>query len=137
MDGMETTGYDLVDVENGKREPFLRVDGSAEYKKIGKFTIIPSGLVIGKRILHSLIHGKNKIAVIDEVGALELRNEGWAESLGELLEKTNNHMLLVVRDEFVEQVIEKWNLHGSTRIDIDRMTPTAAADLIVKQITTT
>lgn len=135
MEGPETTGYDLVDLENGKKEPFLRADGNAGSQKIGKFTILPSGLTFGNRIIHSLIHGKNRIVVIDEVGALELRNEGWAESLRELLDKADNHILLVVRDEFANQVIEKWELTGAIRIDISKVTPPEAAGLIVKQIT--
>lgn len=134
MDGTDTTGYDLVDAENGRKEPFLRA-GNAGNPKIGKFTVLSPGLAFGNSVLHSMIHGKNRVAVIDEVGTLELRNEGWANSLSELIERTNNHILLVVRNEFVDRVIEKWELTGAIRIGISETTFSEAADLIVKQIT--
>ncbi len=127
MTGNETTGYDLVNTENDERTPFLSVNEDRQTGRIGKFTILPGGLSAGKKILHRLANAKNLLVIIDEVGALELRDDGWAACLTDILKKTNNHILLVVRNEFVNQVKTKWNLKNAVEISISNTDTTLPA----------
>jgi nucleoside-triphosphatase THEP1 len=132
MEGEETTGYDLVNVENDERETFLGTEPASAYNKIGKFTIFQSGLAFGKKILNKNIHGINRIVVIDEIGALELRGEGWTDSLDELIEKSQNHILIVVRNEYAAMVREKWDLKDAIEIDISSIDVNDACSLIIQ-----
>ena len=50
------------------------------------------------------------MVVIDEVGKLELNGKGWAKQLDYLIQSGRNHLLIAVRDEFSEEVLEKWNI---------------------------
>ena len=43
MTGSDTTGYDIVDIETGEREDFLRQNGGEGEGKIGRFTICEKG----------------------------------------------------------------------------------------------
>jgi nucleoside-triphosphatase THEP1 len=106
-----TTGYDVVNIETGEKEIFLRQNEDCGYEKIGKFTISPKGLAMGKAILSSLVMTEDMIVIIDEVGLLELRNNGWSECINKLLDKARNHILITVRTSFIDEVIKKWNLN--------------------------
>jgi nucleoside-triphosphatase THEP1 len=109
MTNSQTTGYDLVNIETGKKEVFLRQDEEYRYEKIGRYTIYPNGLAMGKAILSTLVLNENGIVIIDEVGLLELRNRGWADCINELLDKSGNHILITVRTSLIDEVVKKWN----------------------------
>jgi nucleoside-triphosphatase THEP1 len=115
----QTTGYDVINIETGEKEAFLRQNEECGTERIGRFTICPRGLELGNRILSSLVLTENKIAVIDEVGLLELRNKGWSNSVNELLNKSGNHILMVVRDTYVDEVKIKWDLAEAITFNIE------------------
>jgi nucleoside-triphosphatase THEP1 len=110
MTDSRTTGYDVVNIETGEKTIFLRQNEESGSEKIGRFTISPEGLAVGRAVLHSLIMKGNSIVIIDEVGLLELQDKGWAESVRELLQKRANHILLTVRNTFVNEVKIKFEI---------------------------
>ncbi len=112
-----TTGYDVVDIHTGKRAPFLRqVDAQAG--PIGRFSILPEGLDLGKSALSPEKNTENEVVVIDEVGRLELRGEGWSESLSVLLAAGDHHVILAVNDQLVDKIAERWNLRPAFVADL-------------------
>ena len=134
MEGGETTGYDIVNIETENRECFLSMDEKAGNEWIGKYTVSPKGISFGKSVLHSQVNGRNKTVVIDEIGMLELRGGGWSENLDDLVNKSGNHLLLVVRDEFVEQVKERWKLTDAVIFNINETNPVNAGAIVLKLI---
>lgn len=134
MKGTITTGYDLINIETGKNEDFLRMDGKCGDDKIGRFMICKKGLLEGREILNSLVSADNKIVIIDEVGMLELQNKGWAENIDTLLQKSSNHLLLTVRDIFVEEVKKKWELTGAVIFNISETDHMTAGRTIIEKI---
>ncbi len=130
--GEETTGYDLINVENNDRKAFLRTGGETSRPGIGKFTILADGFEFGRKILQQ--NGKKRIIVIDEIGALELRGEGWANSLDELVKNSQNHILIVVRNEFSLHVKEKFALKDVIGIKINELDIQKACKLILEKI---
>lgn len=132
----ETSGYDLVDLESCQKTRFLHVTECSGNQKIGRFRICPDGLDAGKKMLQSSIETENRILIIDEVGRLELEGEGWSENISELLEKSVNHLILVVRDEFVENVKERWNLKDTIIFRIGEISPEEAGLIIIQAIKT-
>jgi nucleoside-triphosphatase THEP1 len=130
----KTIGYDIVDIVNNEQVPFLREANLENLKKIGRFDIMPQGLQKGYDALKLSANVDNKIVIIDEVGILELENEGWANSIQDLINAANNHILLVVRDIFTEKVIQKWNLDQSVIYNISENDYTVTGNLIIDQI---
>jgi nucleoside-triphosphatase THEP1 len=127
-------GYDLVDVKTNQREAFLRENAKKDYSRIGRFYILPQGLEFGIECLKTDNINENSIVLIDEVGNLELSDNGWAKSLENLLKRRNNHLILVVRTNFVSRVIEKWNLRDTVVIDISQTDFRAAGEMILNRI---
>jgi nucleoside-triphosphatase THEP1 len=113
-----TTGYDLVNIETGEKEAFLRQNEECGSETIGRFTICPKGLAMGITVLNSQILQGNRVIIIDEVGLLELRNKGWSDCINDLLAKSKNHILFTVRDIYVDEVKNKWNLREAIIFNI-------------------
>ncbi len=128
-----TTGYDLVNIETGEKEAFLRQDEKNGCETIGRFTICPNGLAMGNTILNYLSSPEFRIVIIDEVGALELGDKGWAGGINKLLEKSVNNILITVRDSFVDKVKDKWGFMDAITFNI-RETDYPDAGRIIEEL---
>ncbi|MCX6272371.1 MAG: hypothetical protein NTU44_14390 [Bacteroidetes bacterium] len=134
IEGDTTIGYDIVDIERQQRVIFLRQNVDPGLNKIGKFCIYPDGLEVGINAIIPARNIKNEIVVIDEVGKLELENEGWADGIEKLLKDPNYHLILTVRDTFAEQVKNKWNSVEFMFFDITSLNALEISNQILKQI---
>jgi nucleoside-triphosphatase THEP1 len=130
MNDGHVTGYDLVNIKTGQREVLLRENGECGTASIGRYSICLTAVETGNNILISLVHDNDTIVVIDEVGLLELRGEGWAESLDKLFKTNRNHLILAVRNTFLERVIERWDLNDPVIFDVTKTTFNDAFSLI-------
>lgn len=104
-----TTGYDVSDISTGVRTPFLRQTGS-ETIGVERFTIIDAGYRAGYIALDPDINRGKSVVIVDEVGPLELRGRGWSQRLNELLLEPESILIIAVRENLTEAVIEKFNI---------------------------
>ncbi len=105
----QTAGYDVVDIDSGLRVPFLRVDSESESKKIGRYSINPAAIEAGLKSLSVALNSNPDVIVADEIGKMELGNEGWFAKLDGLL-KGSSILVFAVRDSFVEEIINKFEI---------------------------
>lgn len=129
-----TTGYDIVEIINNTREKYLRRNGDESLSTIGKFSIYPQGFAFGSETLLAAEILNSDIIVIDEIGALELEHKGWSNNLTELLNSSESHILISVRDSFTRQVIEKWNLKEYAVFYISENNHSVISDFIMKEV---
>ncbi|HOH15750.1 MAG TPA: nucleoside-triphosphatase [Bacteroidales bacterium] len=108
VDG-QTAGYDVVDVDSGLRVPFLRVDSKSESKKIGRYSINPAAIEAGLKSLSAAMDSNPDVIVADEIGKMELGNEGWFEKIDGML-KGSSILVFAVRDSFVEEIVNKFEM---------------------------
>ena len=134
IENNETIGYDIIDIVKNEREKFLRQTANETLSKIGRFSIFPQGLKKGSEALKSAAQFNYDIVVIDEVGNLELDDGGWAANIQELSNVLNKHLLLVVRDVFVERVIRKWELKDVFVFNIEEYNYQEIGKLILEKI---
>jgi nucleoside-triphosphatase THEP1 len=130
----QTTGYDLVNIETGEKEAFLRQNEKCGTETIGRFTICSKGITMGNTVLRSLISPGNKIVIIDEVGLLELQNKGWAAGIDGLLKESKSHILFSVRDIYLNDIKTKWSLREATTFYIRDTDYKNAGRSILEQI---
>jgi nucleoside-triphosphatase THEP1 len=134
LDGETTIGYDVVDIQTNEQIEFLRKSKDDTLTKIGRYSILPKGLEVGRSALDISKNRNWQLIVIDEVGNLELENRGWASTIDELLKVPTIHLLFTVRDIYVERIIQKWNLGGYTLFKITETEETKISELIKRQI---
>ncbi len=133
MEDGHTVGYDIVDIAENNRVPFLRIDDNSDYKKIGKYIINPDALQVGNEALVNALKCNVDVIVVDEVGKMELNNQGWSENIGELV---NSQAILVfaIRNTFVDDVVKKWDLKNYSVFEVSDNIYQDVFAMIEKQI---
>lgn len=94
----KTTGYDLFEINSGRRLPFLRKEGTnGQLAGAGQFYFLLPGLKTARDIIRST--SDSDLLVVDEIGPAEVRGEGVWPDLNPLLDKIN--CLLVIREKLL------------------------------------
>lgn len=130
----EITGYDIVDIQTDEREILLRITENESLRGIGRFKISDTGLNKGKNALSTANRSKSQVVVIDEVGNLELNDNGWAENIEELIKTADNHIIMVIRESLVEKVVAKWNIKPELIFNIAENDYTKVSASIIEHI---
>jgi len=94
--------YDLLELRTGRRHPFLRCEGGPGAERSGPFYFVPETLDLARRIIRTA--GPGGLFIVDEVGPLELRGGGVWPALRETIGRPGRNILLVVREEILEDV---------------------------------
>ncbi len=110
-----TTGYDILNVSTNEKAKFLRTFGDNTQQRIGKYYIYTEGLKLGE---DSLKANGAKLIVIDEIGKLELEEKGWHDALTQLISNSKSHLLLSVRKEVVNLVLDKYKVFPKAIFDV-------------------
>jgi nucleoside-triphosphatase THEP1 len=117
----------LTPVINGKRVfmnansreqfPMEATEGETEILSIGKFIFCNESFNKAEQIIHDSINKKEWL-IIDEIGPLELKGEGFYNVLKEILQHQpgEQKILLVVRSGLIEKVKEIFKLTNAIAI---------------------
>ncbi|MFB6291079.1 MAG: nucleoside-triphosphatase [Candidatus Bipolaricaulia bacterium] len=119
VDSGETVGYDVVDLATGTRRSFVR--SSPPGKRVGRFFIKPRAVEFSNEAISEAI-GKRNPVFVDEVGRLELKNDGLAPSIRKLL-TSETQAILLVRSEFLPGVRSYFEIreYDEVRIENDEL----------------
>ena len=105
-------GFDIVDLRTGERRLLCRKDRRGG-PALGAFRFSPDGISFGLKVLAEARRLDVDVLMVDEVGPLELRGEGWAPELERLARERRKPMVWVVREGLVEDVRRRWGLAQS------------------------
>jgi nucleoside-triphosphatase THEP1 len=119
MEEGKTTGYDITDILTGERTPFLRHTGDATMG-VERFTMDDAGYRAGLGALDPSANRAADVVIIDEVGPLELRGQGWSNMISGLIHETRAVLILAVRENLTEAVTEKFGIAGAVVTDVSR-----------------
>lgn len=99
----QLVGFDILDLHSGHRARL------AERKPKGSdvvgFAFRDQGVQLGKQALQSAVTSRVDLVAVDEFGPLELDGRGWRSDVESLLASSVPVLLLVVRDDVVEDVL--------------------------------
>jgi nucleoside-triphosphatase len=110
MDGDSRLGYDVLDLQSGNHVPLCRRDIEPTGGSIGPFHFALEGIRFGADALARAASSSTDLIILDEVGPLEFKGEGWGPSLDHLLSSFHGSLLLVVRPNLVRRAIERWSV---------------------------
>jgi nucleoside-triphosphatase THEP1 len=96
------TGFDVLDLANGKRAPLARRQTNPG--KTGPFAFMTDGLKFGNAALSAKATKSADLIIVDEFGPLELNGDGWRKNVDSLLTSNDAVILLVVRRELAGEV---------------------------------
>jgi nucleoside-triphosphatase THEP1 len=101
--------FDILDLKSGKSKILSSIHFT-EGESIGPFRFSEEGQNFGKEILKPENLEGCRFVVIDEIGPLEMKNEGWAPSIDLLMHHPEITHIWVVRKNLVNEVIKKWQI---------------------------
>ncbi len=99
----ECLGYELFDLKEYQGHPFIMIKGKKSWEKIGPYYIVPESLSRAKRIIHRALN--SDLAIVDEVGPLELAGKGIWPALIKALFSPQPDLFLVIRDSVLGQFL--------------------------------
>jgi nucleoside-triphosphatase THEP1 len=94
---------------NTKEQWPMEANGSEETVVVGRFIFSKAGFEKAIKEIRDGI-AKEGWLIIDEIGPLELRGEGFSEILKEAVSQKKNKIILVVREGLAEQVVEVFGI---------------------------
>lgn len=124
----ERYGFDLVDLNTKQSCPLCRRDATQAASQHGPYGFLSTGLEFGVAALSSEALKDVDLVVIDEIGPLELRGEGWAKSLSSIVENLSCPMILTVRSRLSQQVTSTWDFNHVCTWDATQVTVTEMMD---------
>lgn len=102
-------GYWVRDLSSGEERKLATRSSNVETRHVGSFTFSPEGFAFGRRALWTAIKADVQLLIVDEIGPLELRGEGWAQ---ELMHMQKNDvpcvMVWVVRPNLIDIVKKRF-----------------------------
>ncbi|WP_346857148.1 nucleoside-triphosphatase [uncultured Draconibacterium sp.] len=116
--GNDTAGYNLADISSGTRWPFLSKTGNKAQAKVGSYFIDDASFKTGEKLFRKCT---TDVIVFDEIGKLELRGDGWAKSLKYILSTNYNCLILTLRKEIINELINEFQLQTAVVYDIQEM----------------
>jgi len=112
--GAQTIGYRVRDLADGGEQDLAALQPPGV--PIGRFFLSPDGLAFARRAIDRAI-GTSDVVVVDEIGRLELAGEGHAKSVRDAI-TSSAVPLLVVRDDFVDDVIRSFSLSSAIVVHV-------------------
>lgn len=103
------SGFDLMDVETNKTIPFAQRETKEDWVKIKAFYFNPKAISFGESVLRSAVR-ENDWIVLDEIGKLDIKGNLWSVVFSELIKVPNKNWIICIRDIFVEEVVQHWQL---------------------------
>jgi len=129
FDDEKLIGYDIIDIESGRDSAFLRKGEYENCDRIKKFSILNTGLDFGKKTLKDA-STNDSLMIIDEVGQLELWDKGWHQTISDLNKSKVRTLIITIRTEFVEEIINKYNFKKTEVFNVSKNSPKELLDLI-------
>jgi nucleoside-triphosphatase THEP1 len=102
-------GYDVLNIRTGERTELCRNEPGATGISLGKWIFRNDGIQDGNSALDQLSLIGCSLVIVDEVGPLELENKVWRQSLDLLVGSMPFPLILVVRENLIERVKDRWS----------------------------
>ena len=100
-------GYDLADLRCARQRPLARVVGEpGSGPVVGRYRFDEAAIAEGNATIMSAVSDGVDVVVVDEIGPLEFRGQGWAPALERALQtaRGTDQMLVVTRPSLVDQL---------------------------------
>ncbi len=105
------SGFNLMNIQTNQEIPFARRDSIESWIKIKTFYFNPKAIEKGEVILRKAVL-ENDWIILDEIGNLDIKGHLWSSIFTDLIKIPNKNWIICVRDIFVDEVIEHWQMQN-------------------------
>ena len=110
MENNIRSGFRLEDIHTSGSVILCKTTYQEGWTPTGRYFFNPDALKFGNEILNPANLLDADLIVIDEIGPMELNNQGWAESIRALCQNMPTTQLWIVRESMVREVVRKWSV---------------------------
>ncbi len=114
------SGFDVVRIQDGVQEPLCRTEIQGSGIEMGPFHFLEKGMSFGSQAILMAVDANPDVVVVDEVGPLELRGEGWADALDAFVHAYSKPMLWIVRNRIIQDVCIRWRITNPVVLDVHK-----------------
>ena len=111
----------LYNIFNAAYYDYEIEEGKKDSISIGKYLLSRTAFVIADKIIDAAIASACDCFVLDELGKLELNEEGHYRGILKLLHLFKGTLLLVVREQLVNEAIHKFQLEDCIILNKDEI----------------
>lgn len=127
----ERIAYYAEDIRTGRTMKLITKEPVGEYyDHFWSYYFLKDGMNFAANCLSLEYLKDSDIAIIDEIGAMELEDRGYNKQLTDILNSNILVVILVIREQFVEKICSKYNFTPTHTI-----TANDSPDAIIKLIT--
>ncbi|NQV16395.1 hypothetical protein HQ531_13115 [bacterium] len=101
--------YRIVDIKSAESVLLCERGEPGLQLRSGPFNFNNAGIDFGCQILKSIPRQTSSIVIMDEIGPLEIQDEGWSTYIQELIESKQT-MIWTVRPSLIDSVVAKWQV---------------------------
>lgn len=134
FDSGNRSEFYLKNILTGVELPMGSARETLQWFKYRRFWFNPGAFKVGEEWIRECLRQEAQIIVIDEVGPMELEGSGWSEILDDLVKQPVPLQLWSVRENILQEVMQRWNIHSEHLIRIDTMDVYQAAEIIFRMI---
>ena len=110
----------FMNAQTKEQFPMEVTEREEEVLAIGKFIFSKTGFDRAAQIIREAMHKKGWL-IIDEIGPLELRDEGFHAIVKAVAEKRKEKIILVVREGLAKQVGNHFNINAEIITSVDNL----------------
>jgi nucleoside-triphosphatase THEP1 len=130
----ERSGFRLHNIQTAEQVELCTKVHHMNWLRYGSYYFNPAGIQKGKEILNKANLEGIQLIVIDEIGPLEINDNGWSGSIDNLCQNTQTPQLWVVRKSLTDKIIKKWNIGNVYIFDISEDSVDDAENKILELI---
>jgi len=126
----ERYGFVIENIASGEKRLLCSQEQKDGSIKTGRFHFYKEALEFGNKALMENLENLDWL-IIDEVGYLELKGQGWFEAIENALTQDSLNMIWVVRKRILEDVLNQWPYFNFHILDINNEDPSSLKEEIV------
>ena len=102
--------YFIRDITTGRKENLCSSQIDKQKPNYGRFYFEKQGINEGCEIIEQSLTTPPDLLVIDELGPMEINNQGWAPAVEKIVKHNSTAQFWIVREKLVKPMMRKWNV---------------------------
>jgi nucleoside-triphosphatase THEP1 len=125
--------YFIRDINTNREEYLCSTQIDKQKTNYGRFYFEEKGIRAGRKIIDQSLTTPADLLVIDELGPMEINNQGWAPAIEEVVKQNSTAQFWVVREKLVKPMMRKWNVGDIIVFELGEDSAEKIADTIAKR----
>lgn len=110
VDNSSRNQYKIKNLESGCETILCSTQPHAQKINYGRFYFEETGIKTGCDIIAKTLTHHTDLLIVDELGPMEIHNQGWAPVIEKVVERNVCAQFWVVREKLVKPMLRKWNV---------------------------